>query len=775
MNQIIGKPVDRVDGHLKVTGGARYATEFQLPNTVHGLCAGSTITKGRMVEIDAAEVEAAPGVLAVLTHKNAPRLHKGGPGPSPNSMLGERDLLPLQSDIIYYDGQHIAVVVAETFEQAQYAATMIKVNYETQKPVIEIEPDSPAAQPKLYQAREIQAGRGDPESALSSAEVKYAQIHTTPVLNHNPMEPSATTAVWNGDELTIYDATQWVIGTRNGVADMLGISHEKVRVISPFVGGGFGCKGSLWGHTVLAAMAARKVGRPVRLVLTRQQMFTCIGHRGRTIQQLGFGASREGKLAGIRHVTTTETSMVGEFIELAGLQSRILYTAPNVEMKHNVVRLNVGTPTQMRAPGHATGSFALESALDELAYELKLDPVELRLVNYAQDDPQENKPWSSKHLRECYQRGAEAIGWSKRRPEPRSMREGAYLVGYGMATAMYPANRMPASAKVQIFQDGHAVAASSTQDIGTGTYTIMTQIAAEALGLALERVEFKLGDSLLPEAPVSGGSQTAASVGPPVRGAALAVKNKVVALAIADGASPLHGQNAEGIEVENGRLFLRSDTSKGETYAEVLKRQRLPMVEAEATTNFSTRPHQTEEGNPTVLSPTGRNAGGRTGESAGAASSEKKPEYDERFAFHSFGAHFVKVRVDPLLCTVRVAHGVAVMDIGRVLNLKTARSQIMGGMVYGMGMALLEQTVFDPNRGRIVTRDLANYPVPVNADVPDFDVHFIGEPDPHISPMGARGIGEIGITGVVAAIANGVYHATGKRVRDLPITLDKLI
>jgi xanthine dehydrogenase YagR molybdenum-binding subunit len=775
MNEIIGKPIDRVDGRLKVTGGARYAAEFQLPNMAHGYCVQSTIAKGRIRSIDTKMAEAAPGVLAVITYKNAAKLKKDEEGGSiQDGKLGEKNLLPLQDDIIHYDGQHIGVVVADTFEHARDAASLIKVDYTSDKPVVEIE----QALPQAFLAeesfgRKLQVKRGDPDTAFQSAEVKVDQTYVTPVYHHNPMEPHATIADWKGDELTLYDATQWVQGTRNAVAKMLGVPSKNVRVVSLFVGGGFGCKGFLWAHPVVAAMASQRVGRPVKVVLSRQQMFTSNGHRGRTIQQIALGAKKDGKLTSVRHLTTTQTSFVDEFPEPCGLATRILYACPNLEIAHKLVRLNTGTPTPTRAPGEAPGTFAIESAMDELAYKLKMDPVELRLANYAEENPHNGKQWSSKHLNECYRRGADAIGWSQRKPEPASMREGDHLVGYGMATATYPGNRSPASAKVQIFPDGHAVAASCTQDIGTGTYTIMTQIAAEALGLPLEKVEFKLGDSSLPNAPVSGGSQTAVSVGSAVRAAALAAKSKIIALAIKDKESPLKDQNEDGIEVENGRLILKENPLRGETYSQILKRQRLPTIEAECTTNVSARESEKDEGKSVVK----ESAGGKGEENGGGCFAAMSDEEMERqpYAFHSFGAQFAKVIVDPLIGRVRVVKCASVMDIGRVLNLKMARNQIRGGFIFGLGMALMEQTVFDPVRGRIVTRDLANYHVPVNADVPEIEVQFIDEPDPHISPIGARGIGEIGITGAVAAISNAVYHATGKRIRELPITPDKLI
>jgi xanthine dehydrogenase YagR molybdenum-binding subunit len=770
VNAVVGKPLDRVDARAKVTGAAKYSAEFQIPNMAYAFLVQSTIAKGRIRSIDTSAAEKAPGVLGILTHKNAPKLNKPKESGAFEFKISESGLLPLQGDEIFYDGQHIAVVVADTFERARYAAGLVKVDYEPAKPVFEIEQAIDTA----YEAsnsfgRPLQAKRGDPDAAFRDSEVKVEETYTTPVLHHNPMEPHATIAHWEGENLTLYDSTQWVAGTRKAAAALLGISPERVRVVTLFVGGGFGCKGFFWGHPVLAALAAKQVGRPVKIVLTRQQMFTSNGHRGRTIQKVGFGSSQDGKFKTVRHVTTTQTSLVEEFPEPCGLTSRILYDSPALEMKHLLVKLNTGTPCPTRAPGEAPGVYALEAAVDELAHKLKVDPIELRLRNYAEINPHYGQKWSGKHLRECYAKGAEMFGWSKRTPEPKSMREGKFLVGYGMAGASYPANRSPAAAKAQILANGHAIVSSGTQDIGTGTYTIMTQVAAEALGLPVERVEFRLGDSRLPEAPVSGGSQTAVSVGSAVRAAALSARSKMIAMAVGNAKSPLHGKKEEEIDVENGRMFLKGDSKKGESYSDVLKRGGVKMIEAECKTNVSTREKQKGE-----KGSENRQSEGSTGGGCFWAEQDEKTDH-ESYSFHSWGVHFAKVLIDPEIGKVMVKRWVSVIDAGRILNLKTARNQICGGIVMGLGMALMEETVFDPQTGRIITRDLANYHVPVHADMPEIEVEFIDEPDAFISPLGARGIGEIGITGVPAAIANAVFHATGIRVRELPIVPEKLL
>jgi xanthine dehydrogenase YagR molybdenum-binding subunit len=783
MNELIGKPVDRVDGRLKVTGKAPYSAEFGLKNLAYGVTVQSTIASGRIKLIDSRATETLAGVIAVITYKNSMSLHQlAGGGTDPGAgKLGEKDLLPLQSDRIFYDGQHIAIVVAESFQIAEHGASLLTIEYEEDKPLFEIEQAlSEVIQPKTgLGGGGVQTQRGDAATAMTNAEVKIEQTYTTPVYHHNAMEPHATIAEWKGKKLTVYDSTQSVVGSKNAIAQMLGLQPDDVRLFSYFIGGGFGSKGFTWAHSVMAPMAAKQIGRPVKIVLSRQQMFTCNGHRSRTIQNISLGATTTGKLTAIRHLTTSETSFVDDFVEQAGVATKMIYDAPNLEVTHGIVRLNKGTPCPTRAPGEAPGTFALEVAMDELAEKLKMDPVALRMANYAENHPQTGHPWSEKHLKECYEHGALAIGWSQRNPEPRSMKEGDWLVGYGMATATYPANRSASSAKIQLFPDGHAVIICATQDIGTGTYTILTQIAAEGLGLPLSKVQCKLGDSQMPKGPNSGGSQTAASAGGAVWAAALTLKSKCIRLAVADKRSPLFGESEESVSIADGRMFIRE---KGESFGDLLTRQGMPLIETEITTNVSTRegapppqPAASGEGGQDAKGGSGGKLSEKQQDQQSAAVKNDEGVDHQKYAFHSFGAHFVKVLVDPSLGTVRVIKCVGVMDIGRVLNLKTAKNQIMGGMIFGIGMALMEQTVYDPQNGRVVTRDLTDYLVPVNADMPEFDIQFLDIPDPYISPVGARGIGEIGITGITAAIANAIYHATGKRVRDLPITPDKLL
>jgi xanthine dehydrogenase YagR molybdenum-binding subunit len=772
MNESVGKPIDRVDGRLKVTGAATYAAEFPVKDLAYGVSVLSTITKGRVKNIDIRQAEKMPGVIGVMTSENSMQLHFPNGSDPGGGKFAEKDLLPLQNDRVFYGGQYIAVVVAKTFEQAEQAATVIKVEYEQQTPTVGLEKNiSTAYKPAAgLGGAETQVKRGDANTALQTAAIKTDETYTTPVYHHNAMEPHATIAGWKGDELMVYDATQSVMGVKALLTSMLGIPAEKVRVVALYIGGGFGSKGFTWGNTILAAMAAKQFNRPVKLVLSRQQAFSTAGRRTQTIQKIALGADQNGKLSAIKHATTSETSFVDEFVETAGVATSMIYSSPNVDVSHELVRLNRGTPCPTRAPGEAPGTYALEVAMDELAYKLKIDPVQLRLVNHADMEEQKKKQFSEKNLKECYRRGADAIGWSKRNPEPGVTREGKYLVGYGMATATYPANRSASTAKATLFADGHAEILCGTQDIGTGTYTIATQIAADAFALPVDKVKVKLGDSMYPKGAQSGGSQVTASIGPAVRAAALGAISKLVSTAIADSNSPLHGYKEADIIADNGRIYLKNDTSKGETYAQVLNRKGLDKIEAQAKTNVSTRPQT-----PSPAPAGSPEAKAEEESKANAAVQEDEKTDRTPYAFHSFGAQFAKVLVDPDLGTVRVDKIVGVMDIGKVMNLKTATNQIMGGMIFGIGMALMENTQYDPNNGRVVTRDLAQYLVPVHADIPEIEVQFIDKPDPYISPLGARGIGEIGITGITAAIANAIYNATGKRVRDLPITPDKLI
>jgi len=735
---VLGQPLDRTDGLLKVTGQAKYSADNPEAKLAHAVLVTSTIAHGRVASMDTARIQAMPGVLLVMTHETAMRLPNGGkPDAEPPAV---RRLSLLQTDEVRYSNEPVAVVVADTLERATDGARKLQasIRYEAATPNADYQrAKGTAYQPEKMMGRPINTQRGDVAAGLLQGPTRLDVVYTTPNEHHNPMEPHATLARWDGPNLTLYDATQGVSGARGAVAKTLGIPEANVRVLCPFVGGGFGCKGSTWSHVVLAAMAAKQTGRPVRLVLERPQMFGMVGNRPFTDQHIQISARDDGTLTGMRHDVISTTSTFEDWNESSAILTRMLYAVPNQATTHKLVKLDVGTPTFMRAPGETSGSFALESAMDEMAYELNMDPLAFRLKNYAEMEPQEKRPWSEKSLRECYQIGADKFGWSRRNPKPRSMRDGNTLIGLGMATATYPANRSEASAIARILPDGTAMVASGTQDLGTGTYTVMTQVAADALGFPMDKVEFALGDSSLPHAPVSGGSQSVASVSPAVRAAASQARAKLIAMAIADSGSPLSGGSTDDVTVDNGWIISRADPSKRDPAAAVIARNGGKPIEAMATT--------------------------------------KPGDEKQQFAFHSFGAVFTEVHVDADLGKIRVPRIVGVYDVGSLLNEKTAHSQLMGGLVWGIGSALTEKSELDARYGRYTNANLAEYHVPVNADIGLLDITLLGKPDAHINPLGARGIGEIGITGVAGSIANAVYHATGVRVRDLPITLDKVM
>ena len=743
---LIGKPVDRVDGRLKVTGGARYAAEFKHEGVTHGALVMSTIANGRIRAIDARAAETQPGVLAVITHLNAPRLPFSERRLGTDPIFG-RTLRVLQEDTIYFNAQPIAVVVAESLEQAEYAATLVRVVYDEQKPVTSLEAElAHAFPPQEGLGRDPRDGkqperaadvvRGDPQ-ALSKAEVVVEETYTIPIEHHNPIELLATIAEWSGGKLTVHDKTQWVANLQEHLATVFGIPESDVRVISPYVGGAFGCSLRPWSHPVVAAMAACVVKRPVKLVLTRRQTFSSHGHRPYTVQRVALGASRDGRLQAIVHEGYAQTSFYEENTENLVNATRMLYASPNCMTKYRLVRGNIQTPLYMRAPGESSGVFALESAMDELAYELKIDPLEFRIRNYAATDPSSGLPWSSKSLLECYQRGAEKFDWSRRTIEPGSMRDGRYLIGMGMATGTYPMYRFPSSAQARIFSDGTAVVQSSASDMGPGTWTTMKIIGAEALALDLGRVHSELGDSTLPKAAVHGGSATTASVGTAVHEACLAARSKLLAMVKNDPQSPLSGAREDQVRFADGRISLKSDSSKSETYSDILRRMGMDSIEA------------------TVASTPG--------------------DESEKYSMHAFTAHFAEVLVDSELGALRVSRFVTGCGGGRIMNEKTARSQLTGAVVGGLGMALMEETVMDHRMGRFVNASLGEYHVPVNADIPEIEAFFIEERDEQVNPLGAKGIGEVGYVGVAAAVANAVFHATGKRIRSLPITLDKLL
>jgi xanthine dehydrogenase YagR molybdenum-binding subunit len=706
----IGQPVSRVDGRQKVTGRATYAAEFDQPNQAYAAIVRSTVPAGRIASIETAAAEQALGVITVLTHRNTPKLayssHKGGTDPE----VGER-LHVLQDDRVTHQGQPIGLVVANTLEQANHAAMLVRVTYAPETgttDVTRVEPVLPTQQ-KTDQGttQPPETRRGDLDGALAAAEVRVDQTYVHTRENHNPIEMHATIAAWEGDRLTLWDKSQWVHNVAEEIAAVFGIPAQNIHVVSPFVGGAFGSALRTWPHVTLAALGARVAGRPVKLMLSRREMYYGVGYRPHTVQRVALGASRDGRLTAIVHDAYQETSSYEEYSEALLNASRFLHSCPNVYTRHRLAPMNVHTPTWMRAPGEASGSFALEAAMDELAVALDIDPVELRLRNEPEQDEFRKLPFSSRSTRECYRAAAERFGWSRRTPEPRSMRDGRLLIGWGMATATYPMNFAPASALARLLPDGTAEVASAASDMGPGTWTSMTQVAAETLGLPIEKVKFALGDTRLPKTPPHGGSMTMASVGSAVQAACRNVRDGILA------------------------------RSGGTDITEEMRRLTEPL---EATADV------------------------------------KPDDAGQRFSRHAFGAVFVEVTVDPDLGETRVRRIVGAYGAGRIVNPKTTRSQCIGGMIGGIGMALMEHSVVDARNGRIPNANLAEYPIPVHADTPPvMDVIFVEEHDPHVNPLGVKGVGEIAMVGVAPAIANAIFHATGKRIRELPITPDKLL
>jgi xanthine dehydrogenase YagR molybdenum-binding subunit len=731
-----GQPISRVDGRLKVTGRARYTGDLAVPEKAHAAIVHSTIANGRTLSIDTAAAERAPGVLAVLTHRNMPRMNR-----LPWSHLRPQGqtYLPLQDDSIHYAGQPVALVVAETRDQAAYAGTLIVIDYDIGQPAV----FSPAMARDAVDPEQrmwpLTSSVGDADTAIANAAVRIDSAYTMADRHHNQMEPHATLAVWDEDgALTLYDSTQMVYGTKKLVSLVLDLPEEKVNVVCEFLGGGFGGKSWSWPHTLLAALAAKTVNRPVSLQLTRAQMYSMVGHQPANVQSIALGAGRDGTLTGIRHDSVNPTSFFDDFVEYAAMASRHLWGASGgIATSHKVVRVNRNSPIVLRAPMEAQGHFALESAMDELAYATNVDPVALRLRNDTDIDPFSGRPFSTRALAKCLTEGATHFGWDKRNPQPRAMRDGRYLIGQGVAGAIYTHWRWPGKARVTLDATGAALVEAAAHDIGTGTYTTMTQVAADALGLAPDRITVRLGDTRLPESHPAIGSATAANGTAAVLLAGQAARDKAIELALTGKDAPFAGAAREDVVANDGGLAL-ANRNVNITYAELLSRNGLSTLVAEA-------------------------------------GYDPVPEHEGPKAIFSFAAVFAEVRVDPDLGTVRVNRVVGAYDAGRILNPKTARSQAIGGIIWGVGQALLEQSEFDPALARFMNRNYSGYLVPTNADIPQLDALFVGEFDEEASPLGVKGLGELTAVSVAPAIANAVFHATGKRVRDLPITMEKLL
>jgi xanthine dehydrogenase YagR molybdenum-binding subunit len=733
----IGQPISRVDGRAKVTGAARYAAEYNVPDLAHGWVVSSAVARGRIASIDASAARAVAGVLEVFTHESTgslawfDRSYRDQVAPS-----GGSPFRPLYDDEIQFSGQPVALVVAETLELARHAATLVRVEYAPAPHQTDLESQRGAAYEPKYRTPPP-GSRGDAARALADAPVTVEAEYWAPAEHHNPMESFGATVVHHeSGALTVYDKTQGVLNLHDYLCSVFGYGADEIRVISPYVGGAFGSALRPQYHVFLAVLAARELRRSVRVAMTRQQMFTH-GHRPTTWQRVRLGAAPDGRLMALTHEAIGETSRFEDFNEAVVNWSGLLYRCENAAFDYKVAALDVYTPVDMRAPGATWGVYALECAMDELAVALRMDPLELRLTNYAERDQTADLPFSSKELRECYRQGAERFGWARRSPEPRSMRDGDALVGWGMATGVWEASQEPASARAVLTADGRLAVSSATADIGTGTYTIMTQIAAETLALPLEAVAFTLGDSSLPVSPVEGGSWTAGSVGSAVKAACMAVRRRLLDLARHAEGSPLAGLSVDDVELADGHVRARVDGRGTMSLAEVMRRAGVEAIDEQVTVEPS--------------------------------------KEQEKYARYSHSAVFAEVKVDEALGTIHVTRVVSAVAGGRILNPKTARNQIMGAVVWGIGMALQEVSVMDHAVGRFMTHNLADYHFPVHADVHEIDVLFVDERDEVVNPLGAKGLGEVGIVGVAGAIANAVYHATGVRVRELPITLDKLL
>jgi xanthine dehydrogenase YagR molybdenum-binding subunit len=732
MAPYIGTPTSRVDGHAKVTGAAKYAGEFNLPDLAFGAVVASTIAKGRIARIDTSEALRVKGVIDVLTHENRPRMaatsaaYKDDVAPEQGSPFR-----PLYDDKILFNGQPIALVLAEEWEIARFAASLVRVEYKKQAHGTDLF----ARRDQAFVAETPERPPGKADKAYAGAAVRHEAEYFIPIEHHNPMELFASTVLWEGDgKLTVYDKTQGVQNVQHYLCGVFKMKPDDVRVVSPFVGGAFGSGLRPQYQVALAVLAARALERSVRLVLTRRQMYG-LGYRPGTIERLAIGAKADGTLDAIGHEAIAVTSQYEDFYRNDTGWSGQLYKSANAKYLHKLVRLDLATPSDMRAPGAATGVYALECAMDELAVALKLDPLELRLRCYSDRDQHADIPYTSKQLRECYRQGADAFGWSKRSAEPRSMRDGSELVGWGMATGIWEALQMECSTRIMLTANGHAEVVCAFSDIGTGTYTIMAQVTADMLGLPLDNVTVRLGDSTLPQAPVEGGSWTAASVSHAIVRTAEDVRKELLRLAKTMPNSPLAGAKHNGTALVDGGI-VNKETGRAVSIADAMRHGAVDRIERECTASFKD---------------------------------------SNSHARNTHSAIFVEVKVDEEIGVIRATRVVNAVAAGRILNTKTAHSQIMGAVVWGIGMALHEETLIDHDLGRIMNANIAEYHVPVNADVHDIDVIFVDEPDALVNPLGIKGIGEIGIVGVAAAIANAIYHATGKRVRDLPITLEKLL
>ncbi|MGI8438035.1 MAG: xanthine dehydrogenase family protein molybdopterin-binding subunit [Chthoniobacterales bacterium] len=739
----IGVKTPRVDGPLKVSGGAKYASDFHFPGTLYAVPVEATIANGRLTKLESATAEKMPGVRAIFHRGNIGQIFRSVKGEGFEGIIDERRP-PLEDDFIRYYGQYIALAVADTFEAAKAAADVVRATYAAKKPNVasDLKADHEPAtiETSFGPAERLQSERGDAKKAFAKAAVKIDRTYVTPLVTHNPIELQGATAFWEGDRLTVYEESQGIFNMRSVLAQMFGLPKENVRVITKFVGSGFGSKLWPWTHCALAVAAARELGRPVKVVISRKMMFQTVGHRPRTQQRMRLGATRKGQLVSLAHEYVYSKSILDAYQEDCGEATAFHYSVPNLRVHFGRAARNFGSPTPMRGPGAVPGLYATESALNELAAELAIDPVKLRILNEPKKDESLGRPFSSRHLLECFDVGAKKFGWSKRKPEVGSMKRDGLILGWGMAGCAWGAGRFPAEVTLQLRDDGRARVACGTQDIGTGTYTILAQLAAEKTGVALDKVEVALGDTALPEGPVSGGSMVTGSLIPAVYAAAEKMREALFKIAVNTPGSPFEKQKAEQLSFSNGRVFAKKGgPAKGVPFRDLLRRANVHFV-------------------------------GGHGKAEGTFG-EENPKVSK----HSYGCHFVEVTWQPAIAQLRVSRVVTVIDAGRIINPLAGRNQIGGAVVMGIGMALLEETEYDPRNGAPINSNLADYMVAVNADVPPIDVIFLDYPDKAVNELGARGIGEIGLAGIAAAITDATWHATGVRVRELPIRIEDLL
>lgn len=750
----VGRPVDRLDATAKTTGAARYSAEYPYPDLAYAALVHAAVSRGRITDIDTTDALAVPGVLAVITHQNTPALK---PPPKPSMLDLSTRASPiavnyLNTDEVHWNGQPVAVVVADTLEAARHAAKLVRVTYDEAQATVDFDAEKGNARPQKGNAFEPAGGRkGDAPAALAAAPVSVDLSFRTPPQHHNAIEPHATTAVWDGDQLTVYDATQNIDWTRTHLALRFGVPASAVRVICLFVGGAFGGKAAVWPNTVLTALAARVTGRPVRMLLTREGIYRTVGGRTPTAQRVALGATTDGRLTSLIHTSVSQVGRVGGTPEQVTAQSGHLYDAQNILLQQNLVELDLIPNTFMRAPGEAVGTFGLESAVDELSYRLGIDPIELRMRNEPDTNPLDGKAFSHRRLREAYEWGAQKFGWARRTPAPGSMRDGRWLVGMGVASAYHPANQLTANVTVRLSADGTVLVRCGLHEMGMGAATVQAQIAADALGVPLDAVQVEYGDSTLPVTSQAAASTQTATIAASLLAACDKLKAAALSLAHRADQSPLCRQRLADLRARDGGLYRTDQPAVGETYPQILTRAGRPHLDASV-------------GSDTRL-------GAITGQMRFFA---KYIRDNRRWVRAATGAQFCEVRVDPDTGEVRVSRWLGVFDIGTVINPKTAASQLRGAIVMGIGMALAEETLLDPRTGRIMNANLADYHVPVHADIPPIDIHCLNDPDP-TTPLGVLGAGEVGITGVAAAVANAIHHATGKRVPDLPITLDRLL